>query len=166
MANTLMSMDSKLYHQLKTQFNISKIQGSNWQRDFLIRVGIMEDEKKRKQTFKHSIINLIDMNEVKHTETNHPWSLQKSRYLIVESNEDRLRHLAEMQDKQLRNVDIFIESEIVKGARKSIEDKYLNMRFCHGDEVNLKRQKFIRFKQGYYQRQDHLKKKGQKFHSI
>lgn len=71
-----------------------------------------------------------------------------------------------MQDKQLRNVDIFIETEIVKGARKSIEDKYLNMRFCHGDEVNDKRQKFIRFKQGYYQKQDHLKKKGQKFHTV
>ena len=42
----------------------------------------------------------------------------------------------------------------------------LNLRFCHGDEVNLKRQKFIRFKQTYYARQDHLKNKGQKFHSV
>lgn len=91
MTNHLMSTESKLYHQLKTQFNISKIQGSNWQRDFMIRVGIMENEKKRKLTHKHSIINFADKNEVKHTETNHPWSLQKSRYLIVESNEDRLR---------------------------------------------------------------------------
>lgn len=59
-----------------------------------------------------------------------------------------------------------MESEIVKGAKKSIEDKYLNLRFCHDDEVNLKRQKFVRFKQGFYQRQDHLKRNGQKFHTI
>ena len=71
-----------------------------------------------------------------------------------------------MQDHQLRNIDIFIESDIVKGAHKSIEDKYLNIRFCHGDEVNEKRLKFVRFKQGFYQRQDHLKKNGQKFHTV
>ena len=35
-----------------------------------------------------------EKDEIKHTETNHPWALQKSRYLIAESNEDRLRQLA------------------------------------------------------------------------
>jgi hypothetical protein len=94
MSQNLMSKDSKLYHQLKTQFNIQKIQGSNWQRDFLIYVGIMEHEKKKKLVHKHSIINNKEKNEIKHTETNHPWALQKSRYLIAESNEDRLRQLA------------------------------------------------------------------------
>jgi hypothetical protein len=49
---------------------------------------------------------------------------------------------------------------------KSIEDKQLNMRYCHNDEVTQKRQKFIKFKQTYYQRHDHLKNNGQKFHTV
>lgn len=49
---------------------------------------------------------------------------------------------------------------------KSIEDKQLNMRYCHNDEVTQKRQKFIKFKQTFYQRHDHLKNNGQKFHTV
>lgn len=42
----------------------------------------------------------------------------------------------------------------------------LNLRFCHKEEVNLKRQKFVHFKQCFLVRQDHLKNQGQKFHSL
>lgn len=33
---------------------------------------------------------------------------------------------------------------------KSIEDKPLNLRYCHPEEVNEKRQKFLIFKMGYF----------------
>ena len=55
-----------------------------------------------------------------------------------------------MQAHQLRNIDDFSQTEMMKSAKKSMEDKYLNIRFCHGDEVSNKRQKFIVFKQVYY----------------
>ena len=71
-----------------------------------------------------------------------------------------------MQAHQLRNIDDFSQTEMMKSAKKSMEDKYLNIRFCHGDEVSNKRQKFIVFKQVYYQKHDHMKKNGQKFHTV
>ena len=96
MVNFYSSVENKLFHQLKTQFNINKIQGSDWQRDLLIMIGILEGPKNRPLTYKHSIVNKKELNEVKHTESNHPWALQKSRYLLIESNEDRLIDLAKM----------------------------------------------------------------------
>jgi len=49
---------------------------------------------------------------------------------------------------------------------KSIEDKPLEIRFCHVDEVNRKRSRQICFKQAFYLNQDMLKTQGQKLHEI
>jgi len=54
----------------------------------------------------------------------------------------------------------------VKKKRKNLEDLPLELKFCKQADVNRKRQKFIVFKQCQYQRHDHLKNQGQKFHTM
>lgn len=49
---------------------------------------------------------------------------------------------------------------------KTIEDKPLNLRFCHPDEVDRKQQKFLTFKQSFFVRQEFLKFQGQKLHTM
>ena len=73
-------------------------------------------------------------------------SLQKSRYLLVESNAERLQNLADFQLYQSQNFSNRAGATIMGGATKSVEDMPLNMRFCHKIEVNNKRQKFVHFK--------------------
>lgn len=41
----------------------------------MIKIGILEKPNKGPLTYKHSIVNKKELNEVKHTETNHPWAL-------------------------------------------------------------------------------------------
>ena len=41
-------------------------------------------------------------------------------------------------------------STLVKEEAKSLEDRDLNLRFCKDEEVRMKRQKFIVFKQTFY----------------
>lgn len=72
-------------------------------------------------------------------------ALQRSRYLVINGIQ---------------------EDPNIKIDYRSIEDKPINLRFCHVDEVNLKRQKFVNFKHTFYLKQDHLKKKGQKFQTV
>lgn len=108
------------------------------------------------------------LNEIDHTQSHHSLALQKSRYLLVDSQEERLTTLAGVQVFQTENREEFEKYmySVLPEQGKSIEDKQLNMRFCHNDEVTKKRHKFIKFKQTYYQRHDHLKHNGQKFHTV
>jgi len=82
---------------------------------------------------------------MKHTESQHAMSLQKSRYLLVESNAERLHNLADFQLYQSQNFSNRAGATIL-GKTKSVEYMPLNMRFCHKIEVNDKRQKFVYFK--------------------
>lgn len=56
-----------------------------------------ESDETCKLTYKHQLINIKERDELKHTESQHSLSLQKSRYLIVESNAERLKNLADFQ---------------------------------------------------------------------
>lgn len=159
-SNNLFSPESKQYHQLRTEFNIRKIQRENWLKYYLICFGILEDPKEKKLVQAHSLINEADKTVLKHTDTPHTMSLQKSRYLRVESGLDQLRHLAMMQEFQTSMPEEFPASSIVTQSYKSLEDKDLNLRFCQDKEVRMKRQKFVKFKQTFYQRHDHMKKNG------
>ena len=84
----------------------------------------------------------------------------------MESNAERLKNLADFQVSQKALEANRAGSTIILDHAKSIEDMPLNLRFCHKEEVNLKRQKFVHFKQCFLVRQDHLKNQGQKFHSL
>lgn len=67
--NSLFSQESKLYHQLRTEFNIRKIQKENWMKHYLICLGILEDPKKKSLTQSHSLVNEPDKRVLKHTNT-------------------------------------------------------------------------------------------------
>lgn len=69
--NNLFSKQSKIYHSFKTEFNLNRIKNSDWQRDMLISLGVIESAEARKLTHKHAIVNIREANEVKHTETHH-----------------------------------------------------------------------------------------------
>jgi hypothetical protein len=164
--NHFFSAESRLYFTLKTEFNLSRLKDSDWQKQFLIKLGVYESDETCKLTYKHQLINIKERDELKHTESQHSLSLQKSRYLIVESNAERLKNLADFQVSQKALEANRAGSTIILDHAKSIEDMPLNLRFCHKEEVNLKRQKFVHFKQCFLVRQDHLKNQGQKFHSL
>jgi hypothetical protein len=44
--NHLFTSDNQVYHTLKTEFNLDKIKGSDWVKDLLIYVGVLENPKK------------------------------------------------------------------------------------------------------------------------
>lgn len=89
-------------------------------------------------THKHAVINEKDADELKLQESQHVMALQRSRYLVIDGIQEE------------KNVQDY----------RSIEDKPINLRFCHVDEVNRKRQKFVNFKHAFYLKQDHLKTQG------
>lgn len=95
--NHFFSAESRLYFTLKTEFNLSRLKDSDWQKQFLIKLGVYESDETCKLTYKHQLINIKERDELKHTESQHSLSLQKSRYLIVESNAERLKNLADFQ---------------------------------------------------------------------
>ena len=51
--NHLFSQDNQVYHTLKTEFNLDKIKGSDWVKDLMIQVGILENPKKPQLFTKH-----------------------------------------------------------------------------------------------------------------
>lgn len=67
------------------------------------------------------------MNDIKHMQSKHHISLQKSRYLMVESTEEGLKNLADLQT-------YVIEKKWERGPHeriKNLEDQTLELRFCH-----------------------------------
>lgn len=77
-----------------------------------------------------------------------------------------MKTIADMQVEYSREPDTYAHTTVMQDQQKSIEDKALNLRFCHPEEVNEKRQKFLLFKMGFFTRQEHLKFNGQKLHTM
>ena len=166
--NSLFNRDNQVYHTLKTEFNLDKIKGSDQTKDTLIKIGILENPEKPQLFSREQLINERLENQVNHVNSHHSISLQKSRYILVDSDEARLTAYAQHQVQQDENQEDFRKYLYTNLAEqdKSIEDKLLNLRYCHNDEVTNKRHKFIKFKQTYYQKHDHLKNNGQKFGTV
>lgn len=144
--NHYISKHSKIYYSFKTEFNLSKIKNSNWQREWMIKLGILDSYDNRKVTTKHATLELKEENELQYTETQHPMMLQKSRYILIDTTEESLKLLADMQQHQMHNADKFEHTAVLQDQFKSIEDKPLNYRFCHIDEVNENQLMNISFK--------------------
>lgn len=90
----MFAQDNQVYHTLKTEFNIDKIKGSDWVKDLMIQVGILENPKKPQLFTTNKLINERLENLVDHTNSHHSIALQKSRYVLVDSAEDRLLEYA------------------------------------------------------------------------
>lgn len=72
---------------MKCEFNLDKIKGSDWVKDLLIKVGVLENPKKPLLYTKHKLINENIMNQIDHMHSPHSIALQKSRYILIESTE-------------------------------------------------------------------------------
>ena len=117
---------------MKTDFYLKKIKGKDFKKAFFERIGVIDTEKSRKQQFTHAIKEQAEFNLVKHTQSKHHMSLQKSRYLMIESTEEGLKKLADLQT-------YVIEQRYKSGPRvyiKCLEDSTLELRFCHRLLVN------------------------------
>lgn len=91
--------------------------------------------------FKYQQVKELDKDNINLFQTKHSFSLQKSRYLMIESTEKGLQKLADLQkyvlEKNYENVPLNLES---------LEDQKLELHFKHRGEVNKKRNKLIIFK--------------------
>ena len=65
--NHMFSADNQVYHTLKTEFNLDKIKGSDWVKDLMIQVGVLENPKKPQLFTKHQLVNERILNEIDHT---------------------------------------------------------------------------------------------------
>ena len=66
---------------------------------------------------------------------------------MMENREEYLRPIVQLQELQEKNLDEFQFTQLMQDQQKSIEDKPLNLRFCHIREVNEKQKSSLNFKQ-------------------
>ena len=96
-----------------------------------------------KQVFKHTVVNKKEKNEINHLASEHPVSLQKSEYIMIENDIERIRkqyeHFQQATTDEQRN-----EWQQLCGYSGK-----LNLRFCHEDEVLKKRKLFLVFKAAF-----------------
>ena len=102
-----------------------------------------------KQTFKHSMINEKEKKEIDYTESQHTMGLQRSKYVVIEHNIDKINNLL-IDSKSDRNAKFVVKKE-------DIDDAQLNIRFCPDAEVARKRKKFLKFKEGYLAKHEFMK---------
>ena len=110
-SNDYFAGDSKIYHQMKAEMSVIYDPVQQWMSDFLgpIRSAL---------THQHEVIRDKHQEEIRLQESQHAMALQRSRYLVINGIQ---------------------EDPNLKIDYRSIEDKPINLRFCHVDEVNLKR---------------------------
>jgi len=66
---------------------------------------VYEGPNDKKLSHSHEIINKAQTKEVMYTESQHTKGLQKSRYIVIEGEETRLKKLADLQLDLCRNLD-------------------------------------------------------------
>lgn len=117
--NRLFDSKSKMYHCLKTDFYLKKLQGKDFKKKFFEKTGILPNEKKMPQQFSHEQMKELNKRNIKINQTKHSISLQKSRYLMVESTENGLKKLADLQTYVLEKKR---DRELGEKAIKCLED--------------------------------------------
>ena len=108
-----------------------------------------------KLTFKHSVINEKEKKEIDYTNSQHSMGLQRSKYVVIEHNIDKINNLLIDSEPEVRNAKFIVKKE-------DIDDAQLNIRFCPDAEVAKKRKKFLKFKEGYLAKHEFMKIRAQK----
>ena len=86
----------------------------------------MATDQSKSVSFRHKLLEEKEANETKPFQAKDSVSLQKSRYLMVESTEEGLRRLAHQQT-------YILEKKVSKNpreAKRHLEDLPLELRFC------------------------------------
>lgn len=87
-------------------------------KDLLVKVGVLENPKKPLLFTKHKLINENIPNEIDHMHSPHSIALQKSRYIVIESTEQRLKELAKMEVHQTEHKDDDFEKYLYSVLRE------------------------------------------------
>lgn len=82
------SEQRKEIFQIKNDFNIQLIQKTNKQVELMKKFGIYDTEEKL--TFKHHNVKESKRHEIVPWESKHYLSLQRSKYLVIENDIERL----------------------------------------------------------------------------
>ena len=110
---------------------------------------IDDDYCQKKQTFKHSIVNKKEMKNIDHHLSTHSKSLQRSTYLTIDDDLERVQNTYLLQQKTMK--DELAKFEIIRGGGLRVnkfnftnsikkDNSKLMLRFCNAQEVNQKRQ--------------------------
>lgn len=73
--NRLIDSKSKMYHCLKTDFFLKKLQGKDFKKKVLEGIGALPNEKTRPMQFSHAQMKEIALRNIKVTETKHSIAL-------------------------------------------------------------------------------------------
>lgn len=100
-----------------------------------------------KMTHKHPVMNDKGTRDLDHTKSQHTKSLQKSDYVQIEHRKDAIENdlafiIEQQNQKQIQSG---IKSKGSSGE-KLFKNLPLIVRYCNHDEVQSKRQKFLKFK--------------------
>lgn len=77
---------------MKNKLTLARIQDDDLTRKILAKIGIDEEENSQtKQVFKHSVVNNKEKNEINHLRSEHPVTLQRSEYIMIENDINRIR---------------------------------------------------------------------------
>ena len=95
--NKMFSNKSRVFHALRTDHNLKKNQRQDFKKMFLEKFGLIQNDKKLPMQFKHQVLKTTEKGNVNLFKTQHSFSLQKSRFLMIESTEKGLQRLADLQ---------------------------------------------------------------------
>lgn len=132
------------FFSLKNKLTLARIQDDDVTRKLLLSIGIDEElNSATKQVFKHSVVNQKESNEINHLASEHPCSLQRSEYIMIENDMERIRRQYEHFQGGKS------EEQRQQWAELCGYSGKLNLRFAHEDEVLKKRMLFLVFKAAF-----------------
>ena len=65
-------------------------------------------------TYKHKIVNEKESNKINHHSSNHIQTLQKSKYLVIDDDMNRVKTWFQLNQKNIRET--MLQSEIIGGG--------------------------------------------------
>ena len=137
----------------------------------LSQLGIVENGKEKKMTSTHTSISQKEKQEINHHTTAHSLSLQRSKYICIDSDISKEHILLKNSkqfvkttgDKALCNYD-FDKLRSLSGDKSIFESTkskmQMSLRYCPIEEVNVKRQRFLTTQAQFFIKINHLKSMG------
>lgn len=94
-AQSTASVETKEYFKFKNNFRFNFYKNGNFQQKLFEKLGLTdkpfdENDTTNKLTFKHKIVNEKENNLVNHHTSQHAKGLQKSKYLVIDENMERI----------------------------------------------------------------------------
>jgi hypothetical protein len=169
------SEDTRRFYKFKNVYRMNFFKNENLKHKFLEKAGVVEQMddsyNTKKQTFKHSVVNRKELKNINHHLSAHAKSLQRSTYLTIDDDLERVQDTFFIQQKFMKEQ--LNKFEIIKGGGLRVnkfnfpnallkDNSKLLLRFCNPKEVNQKRKENHFFKTTFLAKMEQLKEKGKK----